>query len=98
MARSEPLSGLPVEPRIPRDHRNTMVSNLLSKVFGSRNKRLMKTMDKTVNRINALEAKISAMDDAALRAKTDEFRQRYHDGASLDKLLPDAFAVVREAG
>ena len=75
-----------------------MVSKLLSKVFGSRNKRLLKTMDKTVNRINALEPEISALDDDALRAKTDEFRQRFKDGTSLDKLLPEAFAVVREAG
>ena len=75
-----------------------MVSKLLSKVFGSRNKRLLKAMDKIVDQINALESEISALDDAALRARTDAFRQRYQNGERLDNLLPEAFAVVREAG
>jgi preprotein translocase subunit SecA len=75
-----------------------MVSKLLSKLFGSRNERTIKRMTKVVNKINALEESIQALSDAELRAKTDEFRQRLADGASLDDLLPEAFAVVREAG
>ncbi len=75
-----------------------MVSALLKKVFGSRNDRLVKRMFKTVERINAFEPELEKLDDAAIRAKTNEFRQRLQDGASLDDLLPEAFAVVREAG
>ncbi len=75
-----------------------MVNKLLSKIFGSRNERLIKRMRKTVERINALEPEISALDDSQLRGKTDEFRTRLADGATLDELLPEAFAVVREAG
>src|SRR5690606_25034711 len=52
----------------------------------------------TVARVNALEPDMQALSDDALRAKTDEFRQRHADGESLDQLLPEAFAVVREAG
>ena len=75
-----------------------MVSNLLNKLFGSRNDRTIKRLTKVVNRINALEESTQALNDAELRAKTDEFRQRLTDGAKLDDLLPEAFAVVREAG
>ncbi len=75
-----------------------MVSKLLSKVFGSRNDRLLKRMNKVVARIGALEPEIQALSDEALRAKTDEFRQRLADGAKTDDLLVEAFAVVREAG
>ncbi len=75
-----------------------MVANLFSKIFGSRNDRLLKRMWGVVERINALEDSVSSLSDAELRAKTDEFRQRLADGASLDELLPEAFAVVREAG
>jgi len=75
-----------------------MVSNFLSKIFGSRNDRQLKKMQGAVAQINALETEIQALSDEELRAKTDEFRQRYSDGASLDELLPEAFAVVREAG
>ena len=74
-----------------------MISGVLKKVFGSRNDRLIRKYRGTVNRINALEEKIAALDDAALRAKTDEFRERHGAGESLDALLPEAFAVVREA-
>lgn len=74
-----------------------MLNNLLKKVFGSRNDRLIKQYFQTVGTINALEAKFGALTDAELRAKTDEFRQRIADGATLDALLPEAFAVVREA-
>ncbi|MCC7122759.1 MAG: preprotein translocase subunit SecA [Gammaproteobacteria bacterium] len=71
---------------------------MLRSVFGSRNERLLKRMRKTVEAINAQEAGLEALDDDALRAKTAEFRQRLADGATLDSLLPEAFAVVREAG
>jgi preprotein translocase subunit SecA len=75
-----------------------MIAKLLSKVFGSRNERLVKRMYGTVQTINALEEGIAKLTDAELRAKTDEFRRRLADGATLDSLLPEAFAVTREAG
>lgn len=71
--------------------------NLLKKVFGSRNDRMVKQYSKTVDEINELEATFEALSDAELRAKTDEFRQLITDGKSLDDILPEAFAVVREA-
>jgi len=74
-----------------------MVSSLLRKVFGSRNERTVKRLFKTVNKINALEAGLQQLSDDQLKARTDEFRQRYQDGETLDQLLPEAFAVVREA-
>ncbi|HLS51000.1 MAG TPA: preprotein translocase subunit SecA, partial [Burkholderiaceae bacterium] len=67
------------------------------KLFGSRNDRLLKQYAKYVAQINALEPGMQALDDEALAAKTAEFRQRVEAGESLDKLLPEAFAVVREA-
>jgi preprotein translocase subunit SecA len=73
-----------------------MVSSLLRKVFGSRNERLLKRLSKTVKKINALEPGLQKLGDVELKAKTDEFRQRYRDGETLDQLLPEAFAVVRE--
>jgi len=75
-----------------------MISGLLKKIFGSRNDRLIKQYSQTVTRINALEPALAALSDEQLRAKTDEFKKRVADGESLDKLLPEAFAVVREAG
>ena len=75
-----------------------MASNILSKVFGSRNDRLIKRMMKEVAGVTALESKIQPLSDDELRAKTDEFRDRLKEGASLEDLLPEAFAVVREAG
>ena len=75
-----------------------MITNVLTKIFGSRNQRLLKTYGRNVERINALEPAIAALSDAVLRAKTDEFRKRFADGEALDDLLPEAFAVVREAG
>lgn len=74
-----------------------MVS-LLKKLIGSRNDRLLKQYRKLVTQVNGQEPKISALSDAELAAKTDEFRSRYAQGTSLDDLLPEAFAVVREAG
>ena len=75
-----------------------MFSSLLKNIFGSRNDRLIKQYSQKVRAINALEPKISALSDAELRGKTDEFRGRIAGGESLDSLLPEAFAVVREAG
>ncbi len=70
--------------------------NPFKKIFGSRNERLIKSLMKTVARINALEPEISQLSDQALAAKTGEFRARLAAGVSLDDLLPEAFAVVRE--
>ena len=75
-----------------------MISGLLKKIFGSRNDRLIKQYSSVVRRINALEGEVAALSDEALRAKTDEFRSRLAQGQTLDDLLPEAFAVVREAG
>ena len=75
-----------------------MLPKLLTSIFGSRNDRLLKQNRRVVDKINALEPQFEALDDAALRAKTDDFRQRVAQGASLDDLLPEAFAAVREAG
>ncbi|MEM7193584.1 MAG: preprotein translocase subunit SecA, partial [Pseudomonadota bacterium] len=74
-----------------------MLQKVLTKVFGDRNQRLLKKMSKIVVQINAAESDMEALDDAALRAKTDEFRRRAEAGESSDSLLPEAFAVVREA-
>jgi len=73
-----------------------MIQNLLTKLFGSRNERLLKDYRKTVERINALEPTVSALSDEQLAAKTPEFRQRLEAGETLDALLPEAFAVCRE--
>ncbi len=74
-----------------------MLNTLLKKVFGSRNDRLIKQYFQAVDTINTLEPTIAALTDAQLRTKTDEFKQRVKDGETLDALLPEAFAVVREA-
>jgi preprotein translocase subunit SecA len=75
-----------------------MISNLLKSVFGSRNDRLLKQYRQNVNLINSLETQIQALTDDELRAKTIEFKQRVQNGATLDSILPEAFAVVREGG
>jgi preprotein translocase subunit SecA len=74
-----------------------MVGSLLTKVFGSRNQRLIKQFAKTVDRINALEPDMQALSDESLRGKTGELKERHQQGESLEQLLPEAFAVVREA-
>ena len=74
-----------------------MFGKAITRIFGSRNARLLKPMQRTVGRINALESTMAALSDEALRAKTAEFRQRLEQGEPLDALLPEAFAVVREA-
>ncbi|MDP2449187.1 preprotein translocase subunit SecA [Polaromonas sp.] len=73
-----------------------MASNILTKIFGSRNDRLLKTYRKSIEQINALEAPLEALDDEQLRAKTREFINRLAKGETLDEILPEAFAVVRE--
>ncbi len=73
-----------------------MAIPFLTKIFGSRNDRLLKTYRKTVERINALEAGLESLTDDELKAKTQNFRDRAAAGESLDALLPEAFAVVRE--
>ena len=73
-----------------------MATNFLTKLFGSRNDRLLRQYRKTVARINAMEPDYEKLTDDALRAKTQEFKERVAKGQSLDDLLPEAFAVVRE--
>jgi preprotein translocase subunit SecA len=75
-----------------------MLATLLAKVFGTQNERELKKIRPIVEAINALEASIAPLSDSQLHDKTAEFRQRVADGAALDDLLPEAFAVVREAG
>ncbi len=74
-----------------------MIPNLLKKVFGSRNDRLLRKYSQDVRAINALEPAMQALTDSDLRAKTATLRQRIRDGETLDRVLPEAFAVVREA-
>ena len=74
-----------------------MVAQLFTKVFGSRNERLVRRYRKTANQINALEDGFKALSDAELQARTAAFRERLDRGESLDALLPEAFATVREA-
>ncbi|HQX59038.1 MAG TPA: preprotein translocase subunit SecA [Burkholderiaceae bacterium] len=73
-----------------------MATNFLTKIFGSRNDRLLKQYRSTVKRINAMEAELEALSDDALRAKTQEFKDRIAAGTALDDLIAEAFAVVRE--
>ncbi len=75
-----------------------MVGNIFKKVFGSRNDRMIKQLRVLLGGINSLENQFSELDDQSLRAKTDQFKQQLADGKTLDDILPDAFAVVREAG
>ena len=75
-----------------------MLPKLLTSIFGSRNDRLLKQYRTVVQKVNALEPAFEALDDAALRGKTVEWRQRVAGGETLDALLPEAFAAVREAG
>lgn len=74
-----------------------MLNRIFTNVLGSRNQRVLRKLWKTVDTINALEPQISALSDEALRGKTHEFRERFKQGETLDQLLPEAFAVVREA-
>src|SRR5215212_5563895 len=74
-----------------------MIGNVLTKIFGSRNERLLKQYSRTVVEINAFEPALAALSDAQLQAKTAELKERHAGGAAVDELLPEAFAVVREA-
>ncbi len=74
-----------------------MIRKLLKKFIGTSNERTLKLLSKTVTEINALEPAMQALSDAELRAKTDEFKERYNKGEKLNSLLPETFAVVREA-
>ena len=74
-----------------------MLNRIITTLFGSRNQRVLSKHWKTVAKINALEPEVEKLSDTDLKAKTDEFRQRLQDGTTLDALLPEAFAVVREA-
>jgi preprotein translocase subunit SecA len=74
-----------------------MLNRLLTSVFGSRNERLLRQLGGIVKKVNALEAQMQALSDAELQAKTPEFQQRIAKGETLDKILPEAFAVCREA-
>ena len=75
-----------------------MISYILKKVFGSQNERVLKELQPLVDKINVLETQMQPLTDEQLRAKTEEFRGRLGKGETLDNLLPEAFAVVREAG
>ncbi len=73
------------------------LSTIAKKIFGTRNERVIRRLSGTVERINALEPEVERLSDEALAARTEEFRRRLADGATLDDLLPEAFATVREA-
>lgn len=73
-----------------------MISNIVAKIFGTRNERELKTLQPIVNKINTLEAEMRALSDDGLTGKTLEFKERLQRGQSLDEILPEAFAVVRE--
>src|SRR2546426_3736083 len=75
-----------------------MISNILTRIFGSRNERLLKQYAQAVRQITERNPTIAALSDEALRAKTGELKERVTAGATLDDVLPEAFAVVREAG
>ncbi len=74
-----------------------MLATFFKKIFGTRNSRLLKKMKKTVKQINAFEETFEALTDDELKAKTDEFKAKLNEGASLESIMPEAFAVVREA-
>ena len=74
-----------------------MLNKLITKFIGSRNERLVKKMSRSISRINDLEPSIKGLSDEEIKAKTAELRSRHQDGESLDALLPEAFALVREA-
>src|SRR5690606_9427375 len=79
------------------DDGHFMINSLLRKVVGSKNDREVKRMGRQVERVNVLENELEGLDDGALKARTDAFRERLEGGETLDALLPEAFATVREA-
>lgn len=74
-----------------------MIGSLARKIFGSANDRYVRKQYKTVEKINSFEPSVAPLSDEQLRAKTEEFRNRLKNGETLDDILPEAFAVVREA-
>jgi preprotein translocase subunit SecA len=84
-------------PKVGRQIQEPSVANFLTRIFGSRNQRLLRQFSKSVKRINALEEGLKALSDEELRAKTKEFRGRVSGGELLEDILPEAFAVAREA-
>ena len=74
-----------------------MIGTILTKIFGSKNDRVLKRIQPLVNRINELEKTVQPLDDAALAARTIEFKERLAKGEPLDDLLPESFATIREA-
>jgi preprotein translocase subunit SecA len=74
-----------------------MITKILSKIFGTKNEREIKTLKPIIDSINSYESQMQGLDDAALKAKTPEFKERLAKGATLEELLPEAFAVCREA-
>ena len=74
-----------------------MLNSLLTRIFGSRNERLLRQFQKNIDRINSYEPEMEKLSDDALRGKTEEFKARVEKGESLDQILPEAFAVCREA-
>lgn len=89
--------GTGVGQTVPFQPVSSMINSLLTRVFGSRNERQLRQLNRLVTQINALEPTIEKLSDAELQAKTPEFKQRLAAGESLDKILPEAFAVCREA-
>ena len=75
-----------------------MISRLLSKIFGTKNTREIKRLQRISARITSLEAALETLSDSEIKAKRTEFKSRFESGESLDALLPEVFAVVREAG
>ena len=73
------------------------LASIPTRIFGSRNQRLIKQYSQVVEQINALESGLAKLPDPELQAKTEELKKRHKEGATLDQLLPEAFAVVREA-
>jgi preprotein translocase subunit SecA len=74
-----------------------MFNRLMTSLFGSRNDRVLRQLNKAVAQIATLEPAMQALSDAELRARTEQFKQRLNDGQTLEQILPDAFATVREA-
>ncbi len=74
-----------------------MIAGLIKKIFGSRNQRLIKRLSKTVSKINSLEQAFTLLSDSEFPTKTQEYRNRVKEGETLDSILPEAFALVREA-
>ena len=95
-SRLKPLPQSRLKPLPHPPNRNVMLNSLLTRIFGSRNERLLRQFQKNVARINSLEPELEKLSDAELQDKTRQFRERLENGATLEQLLPEAFAVCRE--